>query len=481
MTEQVNDLILKSHILKNCKFREQAWIVLHQLDTIIHETEKIYYNQKIIPSIPLNSCTIQYVYIAEMTIKALDEENPNPNPNPKPVKKEKASLFTIIEDNQGKYYLIKHIGIREVRTKLVLNQEPEKFEVTSRIDMYDKLSDLINNLPSIEKKKYNLKVKRDKKDKKDKDGKKGIKNEVQEVNGLSFINNWMNKDLLIQYITNQKETVDLSGLFLLNSEIFKEIDQVFDTVKTLIIYQNIHFTTFDYLKNFPNLETLSYWYSNITDQDLSALKDTKIQKLEFHHCNVLTGKCLPILAGMKFLTILLFDNQYMLFQKNTFSTILAEDVQDISNDSLETLILNAHNYTMDVSLIVLQMFTRLSKMVVPHDVYNTFIKNGYSGTDKEEISIQSYDYPKMITSYHKQLKFRNLLKSRYNNQPYSDAMMKVINSRPLQVTELNSIGSPDPVRHISNPIHPMKPVAPFISSSISPDPSKPSSTSNLGY
>ncbi len=436
-TNTINEYELKTYILKNSKFRDQAWIVLNQLDTIVKETKSIYRNgtdelHDYDLSQILNDNTIQYIYIADMNIKPLNKDENNSTSNSIP--KEQATLFSILEDNQNKYYLIRHIGIREVKPKNHISKEPEQFEINSRIDIFDTLQSLIDSLSATDKKKYNLKLKKNK-DKKDKNKHK----DINTITGLNFINNWQNKELLIKFI-GDKEFLDLSGLFLLNSNIFRDIEQTFNTVKTICIYQNARFVSFDYLKNFPNLETLSYWCVNLQDEDLIALANTRIQKLEFHQCNLLTGRCLPILAKMKLLTMLLFDNQYMLFQKNTFNTVLHEDeIKDINNESLETLILNAHNYTMDFALLVFQMFTRLNKMVIPQDVYETFIKNGYSGHEKDELVIQNYDQPQFTITFRKQVRFRNLLKSRYNNQPFSDAMMKAINRRgPLQTMTTNT-------------------------------------------
>lgn len=414
-----DETLLKKNLLKQSKFREHSWIVYKQLDEIVSDT-KIFTTTEdtVINNINLSANSCEYIYLAVVNSKIVPDETGG--------KIEIAKLLSIVQDN-NKYYLIRHCGERNVPLNLHINNKPEKYKITSaKITVGDTLLSIIMKLSSIERKIYNLKSVKNTKNDND-----NI-NINDNLNGIDFINNWNNNEKLTAFINNSGETVDFSTLLMLQLKSSTFDNLLFDKVNTIILNQNVTISDLNFIKseNFPNLKTLSVWscqtiLDNLLDFDTNNIK---IENLEFHNCKFITGRSLLNILKLNNLKKLLFDNEYMLFQKTTFKMEISdEEWKNINNESLKMFIINSHNFTLDFMQKFIESCKNLSQIIVSGDVFNNVIKNVRSGYNDTEISIINYDNTSIFKTFKRDLVFRELLKNKYDSKPYSDSMLKIIN------------------------------------------------------
>ena len=205
---------------------------------------------------------------------------------------------------------------------------------------------------------------------------------------------------------------------------------LFDKVNTIILNQNVTISDLNFIKseNFPNLKTLSVWSCQNISDNLLDCNANVIENLEFHNCKFITCRSLLNILKLKNLKKLLFDNEYMLFQKTTFKMEISdEEWKNINNESLKMFIINSHNFTLDFMQKFIESCKNLSQIIVPDDVFNNVIKNVRSGYNDTEISIINYNNTSIFKTFKRDLVFRELLKNKYDSKPYSDSMLKIIN------------------------------------------------------
>ena len=246
------------------------------------------------------------------------------------------------------------------------------------------------------------------------------------------------KKYVAQAANSEKKTLDLSGLLMIsdkNLELELELDVEvsgigIDQIKTIVLYQNNKIKSFDWLKQFTNLKTLSIWYFNmLSDNDIYQITEAtpKLESLELHSCFGLTGRCLIPISKLNLLNRLMLDNPRMSCQENTYTTVIGpKEWAKLSNSSLELIMINSDNVTLDFVSYLLASFKGITRLVLGLIVLNKIKPNMSNGYEKESVIFQAFEDPKTGYKLHKTVRSINLLKDQYDDEPFSKSMLEVI-------------------------------------------------------
>ena len=209
-----------------------------------------------------------------------------------------------------------------------------------------------------------------------------------------------------QAVEHKNGILDLSGLLMINENHMTQFAAwtreapviLHPGIKTIVMCQNVNINSYEWIKSFPNAKILSIWYSNTLSE--RVIKEIvsylpKLESLEFHSCFNITGRCLIHISKLKLLNKLIIDYPRISCSQNIFSTIISpKDWEQIDNSSLELLMINTDNLTMNFVHYITKSFKNLSRFMMSQAVLQNVHTNMYSGFEKESIIFQSFENPK---------------------------------------------------------------------------------------
>ena len=133
---------------------------------------------------------------------------------------------------------------------------------------------------------------------------------------------------------------------------------------------------------------------------------------------------------MPMLNEIILDNPSMSCQPNTFKTVLSEEEwSEMSNDSVEVILINSNNMTVDFAYYLTQSFHSLGRLVITQYLIEKMHKSTTSGYDDDELIFQAFQNVNNGFKRRKTVKFFNLLRDKINKNLYSDSMLKIMKSK----------------------------------------------------
>lgn len=401
----------KYWLTRNCP-RQFCWVVAARLGEMISHKDTRFFDDKgqSIDSIALTHESLQYIYFA-----IVDNDK----------------LLTLVEDPSG-YYIIENsrtVTEKEEQSATDGTTEDDEILINSEI-RYSRTLDGILSTMSRGKQKQ-LGIKRN-------DKCKLRSAEVTALKGIVHID-FINKSpdekqgLWNKYVKSCDKTLDLSGFHTLDINVLRKSPVKNERVTSIILYQNIHIYELDWLDHFPNLELISAWFINMMqDCHLDALvySARKLQTFELHHCYQITGRALLHLSRLPLLSKIIIDNDQLPCQDNPFRTIiLREEWESMDNRSVEFIMLNSNNLTLDYINFTLGAFKVLRKFVMNDIILDKLYKNTYSGEEKEKVVFQSVSDGKRGFGRFRDVKVYGLLCSQVDDNVFSDSMLERIKSQ----------------------------------------------------
>jgi hypothetical protein len=201
------------------------------------------------------------------------------------------------------------------------------------------------------------------------------------------------------------------------------------SVKTLILNQNLNMChSFQWLYYFPNLNTLTVWYTTITDSSFQQAHRyaPKLNIIEFHQCLNLTGRILLSLNNFHMLQKIIINNEVCSLQENTFETVITEEEwKALKNTTVDTLLIDSGNLTLDFINYILLSFEALTNFIMHPKVLEKLEKNSRSGHSDRKISFHSLNNIEQGFYRYAQVKITDLLKNKIG-PVFSDSMLRKI-------------------------------------------------------
>ena len=410
----LNDREYKYWITKNC-LRTQCWIAIARIDDILsHKDLTLYHNSESIKidrdeerQLNINREALGFGKLTYVYTVKLDK-----------------ARFSALLSDETRYYCIDNV--------LVESEQSESSYYKSTIYIIDKIDKICQNIPSSLRSRLCLV----------KPQKAKLRNRdilaLKQIVSVDFIGRNDNQQQFLwnKYLEQSisSGTLDLSGLLMISSDnlIFSQESERKAAlhIKTIILYQNNKIKSFDWLAQFPNVKTLSIWYFNtLGDNDINQIVNStpKLESFELHSCFNVTGRCLIPISRLNLLNRLMLDNPRMCCQENTYTTVIGpKEWAKLSNHSLELIMINSDNVTLDFVSYLLTHFKGLTRMVLGLIVLNKIQSNMSNGYEKESVVFQAFENPKNGFKLHKTVRFTNLLKDQYDDEPYSKSMLEVI-------------------------------------------------------
>jgi len=404
----------KYWITRNCE-RQQCWLVVAKLgEMLLHKNTTVVGPDGPIDrsQLPLTHDRLEYVYLIHF---------------------QNRHLVTLVQDCDY-YYLIDNKEIAATGGE----GEPES-TYESHI-MYDpSLSRLVTRISSGLRKKIGLKT-IDK-----------IKLKASELSNLKgtvqidFIGKTHQEQVSLfqNYVTKDREVLDLSGLFLLDPKVIEDAAAAGKGSfphKQIILYQNNKFHKFGWLKCFPKVSLLSMWYINmLTDDNIPELAAAApyLNTLEFHCCFQLTGRALIPLSGMPLLDKLILNyEKCRLHEAGPETVITDQEWSQINNSSLSLLLIDSLNLTLDFIDFTLKRFTGLTHFIMDEQILEKLKKNSSSGgKDREEpVTFHSVQNTQQGFKRYRDIRVYDLVRNKCGNA-FSESMLKKIKERSPEKTE----------------------------------------------
>ncbi len=341
------------------------------------------------------------------------------------VKMDENCFSALISDDSCKYYVIDNVLKDKCECDSKCECEESESEPKSTIYVIDTLESVYNYIPKNLRIKLGL-IKHTKIKLKPIDV-KALKSTIS----VDFIGRSDSEQQLLwkKFVEQSMDILDLSGLLMLENRNMK-LDKQYPAIKTIIIYQNNNITKFDWLSHFPNVNTFSIWYSNtVSDDNVSIITQLcpKLESLEFHSCFNVSARSLISICKLSFINKLMFDNPRMRCQENTFSTVIGpKEWSEIENSSLELLMINSDNLTLDFISYIVSSFKVVNRFVIALAVLDKVRKDMHPGYEKANIIFQAFEDTEIGFKINRDIKFTNLLKDKYNDEPFSKSMLEVI-------------------------------------------------------
>lgn len=309
------------------------------------------------------------------------------------------------------YYLIKDI---------ITNSQTE--EIKSIIKISDNFIKITNELSNKDKKLLNI-ISYDKF--------KKIKFNYEKANYIPFKENNLYPfdiiydteeeiiTILDKYISNEKtDSMVFVNMFVLTNNILENI-KVYPNIKKLLICNNIRITKFNFIKNFPNLESISLWdMPQIKNENVLIISDT-LTEIQFHHCSI-NLEIFKYLNNMNFKKIVINQSKFTCNINKHQNLLSDEDWANLNYNNLNEIYINSKDLTLETMDYVIRTFKKLNLFVINDIMFDTFKRNTKSGCEPEEIVIQSAFVKENNLTYNRDVKFLNLNKPQ---EMYSDAFI----------------------------------------------------------
>lgn len=341
--------------------------------------------------IPLSQAKLRYVYLVDFS---------------------DTRIVTIVQDDQ--YFYLLDITTED--------------KTITRVTYRETLSKLVAALAGKLRKQLNLKLRSKAKLK---------KTQISNLKGVvpvDFIGKSSTEQVQLfrKYAGQSKKNLDLSGLLFLEEEVILQAgDGSPFRHEEVTLYQNHRLTDFNWMSRFPDMNILSIWYnSHIKDAaiDNLARNGTKLEILEFHNCNRLTGRIMIPISTMPMLDKLIIDNQKCQLHEELQETVISnKEWEELENNSLTLLFINSLNLTLDFINFVVMSFKAITTFYMDEAVLAKLEKNSSSGgKDKEDpILFRSIQNQKQGFKRFRDVKIYDLVKHK-GACTISDSMRRVI-------------------------------------------------------
>ena len=199
----------------------------------------------------------------------------------------------------------------------------------------------------------------------------------------------------------------------------------------MVLSQNLGFRNLAFYKLCTGLEITSLWYMpHLKDDMLAPLTQLgSLNTVEFHHCPALTGRALLTLASISTLKRLIFNEANMAIQLHGSATVISEEEwRTLRNVSLEILLLDSDNLTLDFIHYVLQSFPRLQHFLMGAHILGKLERDSRGGRETDVVTFHMATDHKQAFSRHRDVYIRNLLKDQCGPM-FSNSMLQKIKER----------------------------------------------------
>ena len=390
--------------------RKSCWVVVARIGEIINHDERIIYYD----GVKTENCALlhdasklDYVYFADMT------DN---------------TLISLVADTDNKHYIIRNIKSRkkqEYKGEMV-----EYDHIESTITIADSLTNILTKFTGTERNKYHLYT-RNLKFKTVDLSKMGGVLPIDFIATSPETKKQLWCKLINQIVSHGGDKLDLSGYQLIDPELITDaLPTPCNEIKTIIMYQNNKLHKFDWIKQFPQVSSISIWYSNmLKDKNLAQLTTCcpLLSSLQLHYCYQITGKCFYYIYKLPLLCELIVNNPVTQCQNNTITTVLSErEWKEIEGSMLTTILINSDNLTVDFTAYLVEQFKQLKTLVVSDHVLTKLHSDTSDGYDDNQITFVSFQNRERGFKRYRDIRFKNLLRNNYESSPFSDSMLNVI-------------------------------------------------------
>lgn len=233
-----------------------------------------------------------------------------------------------------------------------------------------------------------------------------------------------------QFIKQSNNTLNLTHNYSIHNDWLNEIEPNKE-ITQLIMQQNFQIKDFSWLKKFPNLRLLNFWYCQqieFTQIEQICQVLPELEVLNIHYCCRVNLRIMIPILKLKHLQKLAIDDQNFWCQKSPYDLfVMPDEWKSLYCPTLEKLAINSQNLTLDVADYILNACPNLSKFLVDEGILKMINRNSIGGYEKDKIiTFHSWQNPHKGLQIHKQVTFKNMCKDRYNEKPFSDAMLKRI-------------------------------------------------------
>jgi hypothetical protein len=197
--------------------------------------------------------------------------------------------------------------------------------------------------------------------------------------------------------SREGDVLDLSGFYFLTSRVIVEAGIKVDTIKTVVLSQNIELDSINWLFYFPCVNTVTIWNCDIEDGALAGIQKygRGIQTLEFHNCANISGRVIPHVLEMPLLENLIIDNTSAIFhpEGSLHRTSLTDEewAKVTINTSIRQVLINSANLTRDFIKPLLGVLSGLEHFIMHEVVMRQLEKNSSGGDGTRKIVFHSQD------------------------------------------------------------------------------------------
>jgi hypothetical protein len=193
-------------------------------------------------------------------------------------------------------------------------------------------------------------------------------------------------------------------------------------ITEVILSRNFNITDFVCLRKFPNLSRLLiHDCPQITDSTIFFDESNKIDIIEFHNCSV-TLKLFTFIYLYNFKEIIITGD----FEtKENETVLLVKNAQwkNISNSTVEKIVINDSNISIDVIDYLLISFTNVKFFIISPMVYENVNKYASSGINNQDVIFIDVTNISNCFSLKRDIKFIGLNKNSMQS-PYSEAFLE---------------------------------------------------------
>lgn len=329
---------------------------------------------------------------------------------------------------------------------------PKLQSITSKIYLLQNIKHILTCLTGGELKHIGIR----KKNWSAADLKKIQKDEIDKLSYLDLIKIDSEKTYLYglkNYISQVGQILNLTHNYSVTPAILNQLKPK-DTirVKELILNQNFQLDDFSWLKNFPNLRLLNFWYAHRIEQShIEQIVDIlpEIEVINIHYCCRINIRVLIPILKLSNLQKIAIDDAHFWCQKSIHELfILPHEWKNIYCETLEKVAINSTNLTLDVLDYILTSCPKVSQFLVDDNILNMVSRNVIPGNDKGQLmTIHSWQHPNKGFQIHKNITFKNLFKDTYSSQLFSESMLKKIKEQ----REMKNEPEPIPIPHEGKP------------------------------
>jgi hypothetical protein len=476
---QVSEKSLKAWLNYNCS-QGNNWITLYKFGDIISHTGKHYFevdtkgvHPKLETECQIKSDDLKHVYFTYMTDDTLitliettgsdlyliknnltiSEDNNETTNQPDAhaqVEQNPPSVVEFTDDMIDNYKTNNNDAVKRVDDVSTL---PQLTSVDSNIYHLSSVKCLIKCMTSKDLKNIGIRQKKWLSC----ELKKVQKDELSGLSYMDFIGLSTNKQyakLFEKYLEQSGTTLNLTHNYSVTPEILNSL-KINKKIDQLIIQQNFQIDDFSWLKNFPNLKMMNFWYDQRIEQKHIEQIATILPDLEvfnLHSCCRVNIRFIIPLLKLKNIEKIAIDDPYFWCQKSIHELfILPDEWKNIYCPSLQKLAINSKNLTLDVLDYILIACPNIQQFLVDEDILTMITRNIIGGHDKDSlITFHSWQQPNKGFQINKKLTFKNMFKDTYSSQMFSESMLKKIKENKLKKGEADQL----PVLPKGSPEHP---------------------------